>query len=216
MSYVFNGTAKTISLVGITVLDLIDLHSRWKDWVYSGNAGYLSAFKTVGGDIPAIPLYLFLINGWRVVPQSANHTLSVINGIFEVEGGGDPFVDPVGSFIIRINRQTPGIAIGYSSEGNPVVTGDISTISNKLSTLPTLSEIEASTLAKESTVLSRLADADYVAPDNAGIAAIPSASENATAILSAANIAPIASNVKRVNSANIVGTGTELDPWGPV
>lgn len=41
-----------------------------------------------------------------------------------------------------------------------------------IAALPTLSEIEASTLAKEATVLSRLADADYTAPDNAGITAI--------------------------------------------
>ena len=43
---------------------------------------------------------------------------------------------------------------------------------------PTLSEIESSTvLAKEATVASRLASADYVAPDNSGIAAIPTLSE---------------------------------------
>lgn len=92
-----------------------DLYSRWKDWVLSGNAGFLPAFSTVGGDIPAIPLYLFLENGWRVVPQQADHTLTVVGGVFEVQGGGDPFVDPAGSYKIRINRQVPGIAIGYSA-----------------------------------------------------------------------------------------------------
>lgn len=118
MAYTFNGPAKTITLSSGTVsLDLVDLHSRWKDWILAGNSGYAQALSTVGGDIPAIPLYLFLLNGWRIIPQSANHTLTVTSGILEVSGGGDPFVDPVGAYSIRVTRQAPGIAIGYSSNG---------------------------------------------------------------------------------------------------
>lgn len=118
MAYTFNGVTKRITLsAGTVTLDLLDLHSRWKEWLLLGNAGYEQAFRAVGGDIPAIPLYLFILNGWRIVPQSADHTLTVINGVFEVDGGGDPFVDPVGSFKIRINREAPGIAIGYSTTG---------------------------------------------------------------------------------------------------
>jgi len=114
----FDGTAKRITLgAGTTVLTLADLYSRWKDWVLDDHAGFLPAFSTVGGDIPAIPLYLFLENGWRIVPQDADHTLTVLGGILEVQGGGDPFVDPAGVRRIRINRQAPGIAIGYSSNG---------------------------------------------------------------------------------------------------
>lgn len=33
------------------------------------------------------------------------------------QGSSDPFTDPVGSYKIRINRQIPGIAIGYSTSG---------------------------------------------------------------------------------------------------
>lgn len=118
MAYTFNGVAKTITLSsGTLTVDLVDLHSRWKDWAFTDNAGYAQAFRAIGGDIPAIPLYLFILNGWKIVPQAANHTLSVVNGILEVEGGGDPFIDPVGNYKIRINRETPGIAIGYSTTG---------------------------------------------------------------------------------------------------
>lgn len=118
MSYTFNGTTKRITLVGVTTLNLIDLHSRWKEWVLSGNAECLIAFGAVGGDIPAIPLYLFLQNGWKIVPQAADHVLTVSGGILETSDGSDPFVDPSGSYKIRINRQTPGIAIGYSTTGS--------------------------------------------------------------------------------------------------
>ena len=118
MNYTFNGTAKTITIPsGGVTLDLVDLHSRWKEWVLAGNAPSLVAFRAIGGDIPAIPLYLFLLNGWRIIPQASNHTLTVTNGVLEVDGGGDPFVDPAGTYKIRINRQTPGIAIGYSTTG---------------------------------------------------------------------------------------------------
>lgn len=44
----------------------------------------------------------------------------------------------------------------------------------------------------------------------------PSASEIAAAILAAAQITPIHSNVKQVNDTDIDGAGTESDPWGPV
>jgi len=118
VAYTFSGTAKTITLPpGTVTLDLIDLYSRWKDWVLAGNAQHAIAFRAVGGDIPAIPLYLFLLNGWRLIPQSANHVLTVMAGVLEVDGGGEPFNDPAGSYKIRINRETPGIAIGYSSAG---------------------------------------------------------------------------------------------------
>lgn len=118
MAYTFNGTTKRITLsAGTVVLDCANLYSRYKEWVLTGNASPPLAFSTVGGEIPAIPLYLFLENGWRIVPQQADHTLTIIGGVLEVQGGGDPFVDPAGAYKIRINRQTPGIAIGYSSTG---------------------------------------------------------------------------------------------------
>ena len=101
----------------MVTLDLIDLHSRWKEWILAGHAECLLAFSTVGGEITEIPLYLFLQNGWLIVPQSANHVLNVTNGILVGQGAADPFTDPVGSYKIRINRQVPGIAIGYSTSG---------------------------------------------------------------------------------------------------
>lgn len=118
MAYTFNGATKRITLSsGTTSVDLIDLYSRWKDWMASGNAGYALAFSTVGGEISSIPLYLFIENGWRIIPQAADHTLHVINGLLDIVGGGDPFVDPAGAYKIRIYYEKPGIAIGYSTLG---------------------------------------------------------------------------------------------------
>lgn len=142
MSYTFNGTTKRITLPsGMVTLDLIDLYSRWKSWVLAGNAECLLAFATVGGEITEIPLYLFLQNGWLIVPQSANHTLTVTNGILVGQGGADPFTDPVGAYKIRINRQTPGIAIGYSTSGGSG---------------PTAADIAAAVRSELSTEMSRM------------------------------------------------------------
>jgi hypothetical protein len=94
------------------------------DWLLtSDNSKFPLAMQQVGGnDIDAgagtkIPIYAFLSNGWRIKPQEAHHTLSVSDGVLLVDGGGDPFVNTTGSFIVRINYQQPVQAISFSSTG---------------------------------------------------------------------------------------------------
>jgi hypothetical protein len=116
-TYTMNFNASSTA-TGSTIVAEMGGPALVPDWASEGtNAGYPLAFDSVGGEIPAIPLYLFSKNGWDTVPMAANHTLNVVNGIYERAGGGDPFIDPVGSYKIRINRIVPGIAIGYSTSG---------------------------------------------------------------------------------------------------
>lgn len=123
MGYSFDGPNKRINLTtGTVTLGVRDLWSRWVDWMLtSDNSKYLPAFEQVGGnDIDTgagtkIPVYAYLQNGWRIKPQEANHTLGVGDGILLVDGGGDPFVDTTGSFIVRINYQQPVQAISFNS-----------------------------------------------------------------------------------------------------
>lgn len=81
------------------------------------------ALKNVGGDDisitdgTSIPIYAFLINGWRIRPQEANHTLNITDGILVVDGGGDPFLDTLGDYTVRINYQQPVQAIVTSTGG---------------------------------------------------------------------------------------------------
>lgn len=119
MAITFDGPAKRVRLsAGTVTLPVRELWSRYCDWLADGdNSKYLEAMRQVGGDIEAIPIYLFMLNGWRIVPQSADHTLVVDDGVLYVDGGGDPFVDPAGPYKIRIVYQSPGIAIGYSTSG---------------------------------------------------------------------------------------------------
>jgi hypothetical protein len=95
-----------------------DLWSRWVDWfLTSDNSKYLPAFEQVwGNDIDvgawtSIPIYAFLKNGWKIKPQEASHTLNVNDGILLVDGGGDPFTNTTGSYIVRINYSQPVQAI---------------------------------------------------------------------------------------------------------
>ena len=125
MGYSFNGVTKVITLTaGTASVSVRDMYSRWVDWLLtSDNSKYLPAFNTVGGDDidvsqgTKIPIYAFLQNGWRVKPQEANHTLNVTDGILLVDGGGDPFVNTTGSYVVRINYQQPVQAISFTSGG---------------------------------------------------------------------------------------------------
>jgi hypothetical protein len=45
---------------------------------------------------------------------------------------------------------------------------------------------------------------------------IPTAAQNAAAVLAAAEITPIQADIRKVNNYEINGHGTDADPWGPV
>lgn len=131
MAITFDGPAKLAILsAGTVVLSVPDLYSRWKDWVVAGNAQFLPALSPVGGDPidpgagTEIPLYAFLTNGWRVRPQEASHTLAVTGGVLLVDGGGDPFVSTLGSFVVRVNYQQPVQAITVASGSGLSATQD--------------------------------------------------------------------------------------------
>jgi hypothetical protein len=127
MSYTFDGVNKVITLgTGVITMSVRDVYSRWIDWFISasGNQKYLPAFLTVGGDVidaaagTSIPIYGFLVNGWRIRPQEADHTLTVTDGILLVSGGGDPFLNTLGSHVVRVNYQQPVQAITAGGGGN--------------------------------------------------------------------------------------------------
>lgn len=124
-TFQFNGPSKLIVLEpGTTTFSVRDLWSRWVDWVgTSDNSKYLPAMTSVGGnDIDvsvgtSIPPYVFLLNGWKVRPQEANHSLSVTGGVLLVDGGGDPFTNTLGTFNVRINYSQPVQAITVNTGG---------------------------------------------------------------------------------------------------
>lgn len=128
MSLAFDGATKTITISTVNTLDVRDLWSRWVDWlITSDNSKYPIAMFNVGGDdidISAgtkIPIYVFLQNGWKVKPREANHTLAVTNGILLTSDSSDPFINPTGTFTVRINYQQPVQAISFSTGGGATI-----------------------------------------------------------------------------------------------
>lgn len=123
MGIVFNGELKQISLDSNT-LNLPQLWSSWVDWfLISDNSKYPVAFSQLGGNAineaegTFVPLYFFLLNGWKIKPREANHTLAVSGGILLVDGGGDPFINTTGNYVVRINYQQPVQAITVTTGG---------------------------------------------------------------------------------------------------
>ena len=122
MAISFDGATRTISLsAGTVTLDVRDVYSRWKDWMLlSDNSKWPEAFESVGGNPidqnagTYIPAYIYLLNGWHIHPQMANHTLNVVGGILLRAGGGDPFEDVPG-YTVRVNYQQPVQAITVAS-----------------------------------------------------------------------------------------------------
>jgi len=128
MALSFDGATKVVTITTDNTLDVKDLWSRWVDWVLtSDNSKYLPAMAQLGGnDIDvsagtAIPIYIYLLNGWKIKPREANHTLAVTNGILLVDGGGDPFNNTNGAYTVRINYQQPVQAISFATGGGAAV-----------------------------------------------------------------------------------------------
>ena len=124
MAFSFDATNKLIVLsTGTVSIDLADLWTAWKDWVHLGNAGCARALDYVGGEpIDAstgkmVPLFLFLLNGWKIRPYEGDHTVAVTGGTLVDSSGGDPFVSTLGDYTVRIRYEQPVQAIGYSTTG---------------------------------------------------------------------------------------------------
>ena len=115
----FDGNTKIISLT-ITSVAAAEIWSRWCDW-YSLNSNWLPALMEVGGDTLGgglyIPPYFFLLNGWRVRPMEASHTLIITGNLF-VLGGGVPVIPTIGNYNVSVQYTVPVQAQGISVSGS--------------------------------------------------------------------------------------------------
>lgn len=124
MALAFDGTTKVITITVDSTLDVMDLWSRWTDWwLTSDNSKYGVAMEQVGGndiDLVAgtsIPIYIYLLDGWKIKPREANHTLAVTNGILLTDDSSDPFINTTGAFMVRVNYQQPVQALTVATGG---------------------------------------------------------------------------------------------------
>ena len=134
MAISFDGAEQTITLSsGTTTLDAQDAYSRWKDWVITGDgAPWEHAFEAIGGEeIGGSVLtgdYYFLQDGWTVVPQDADHVLTVTGNLYPATPGANMFAMPVGRQIqIQMSRSSLTQTVAVGSGVLPADVTDIAT-----------------------------------------------------------------------------------------
>lgn len=121
MAITFDGASRRI-ILDSAATSAEAIWSAWVDWLAadSTNGRWLPAMRQVGGDDLGgglyIPVYIFLLNGWRVRPMEANHTLVIAGNLF-VDGGGDAVVPTLGSYQVLTKLVVPVLAQGISTSG---------------------------------------------------------------------------------------------------
>jgi len=130
--YTFDGENRIISLdPGVTSFGVIDLYSKWKEWVIvADNAKYPKAFFTIGGEpinsdgSQVISPYFFLDNLWKVRPQETDHELVILGNLLTPDGA-PPTVATIGGFsvyvrtVLSVNSTTTSIEGGAGTVLTP-------------------------------------------------------------------------------------------------
>lgn len=94
---------------GITEIDVEqDLYSDWKEEVQlADNSKYPIAFRSVGGDpisgTQDLGSTFFLLNGWTIRPQEADHQLDITGNLFTDPAGNPLIVPTLGDFTVLVN-----------------------------------------------------------------------------------------------------------------
>ncbi len=124
---------------GILAYDIqIDLYSDAKeDWQANldegGGDGPLGAYpfpvtpiggEPVGGGDVLGDTYL-LTNGWKIRPQSINHTLSLVGNLFS-DDGLEPVLDPIGTFSVRVEKRISTLVESVSVPSSGLTPGEAS------------------------------------------------------------------------------------------
>lgn len=108
----FDGSQKLmVCNEGTTTIDVRLLYSLWKIWAKTeNNLKYAKAFEVVGGEPTSgdniITPYFFVMNGWKIRPQEANHTLKV-EGIILTNDQSSVFVDTLECWRVSIQSILP-------------------------------------------------------------------------------------------------------------
>ena len=90
-----------------------DIYSAWKDVVKEDdNLKYDEAIRTVGGDpisgTQNLGATFFLINGWRILPDSQDHRLQIVGNIF-TDPAGDSISDFPSSGVVIVENTVSNL-----------------------------------------------------------------------------------------------------------
>lgn len=128
----FDGVNKIISITtGTTSFTVKALYSEWKAFVVIGdNAKYLPAFNYVGGDPTTPGQYLgstfFLLNGWKIRPFNADHTL-IIDGNLFTDDQSSPYIATLSPHNVIIQNVFSNLTTTVATGGSTIDAGAIAT-----------------------------------------------------------------------------------------
>ena len=149
ISYEFNGTNKTISVIAldtdyinnVLTISAKDVYSAWKQWCKNDvGLQYLQAFDTLGGDpidnYTSVGDYYFLRtdNGWSIVPPNKDNTVLVVQGNLYPRIPGDHILTPIPNitttFILQTSSLTQTITTGSGVVDANIIAVNSSPVSN--------------------------------------------------------------------------------------
>lgn len=113
MAIVFDPANKRIILDTDSVT-VVELYSRSVDWLtQSDNLKYGQIFRQVGGDAISPTQNLgstfFILNGWKIRPMEAPHTLVVDGNLYTDPAGFSPFTSTLGGFNVNIESKVSNL-----------------------------------------------------------------------------------------------------------
>ncbi len=165
---------------GVTNFDVqVDLYGDWKEWsLETDHLKYEQALRTVGGDPLTAGRYLgdtyFLMNGWKIRPQEADHRLQ-INGNIYSEDGGSITVQTTGNYNVLVENTVSNLVDSTVSNISPTLFVDELKASTWKHSLGTASKnfqdlmVELLTMTKGRIVNSQSGVFDFYDHDNSSI-----------------------------------------------
>lgn len=111
-----DGISRVITLDASASESVPELYSAFAD-AHNANLEWLPAFETLA-QLPLVPVYATLINGWRIRMQSTGvpYIKRFAQGFIQTDDGTDPFVTN-GGVEPRIRFDQPVLAVGYNTGG---------------------------------------------------------------------------------------------------
>lgn len=121
----FDGPTTTITLAsGDTAVEVVDIYSRWKDWVLlSDNSKYLPAFRETGGDPLGGGVYagvnVFIRNdyGWRIKPPEEDIVINLIGNLYPEDPLTIWRLPTTGAYETAINTNNASNLLLFDSGG---------------------------------------------------------------------------------------------------
>jgi len=111
-----------IAKAGVTEIDVqVDLYSDWKEDCLDDTFffGMVQPLRTTGGDDlgggKIIAPYFFFLNGWKLRPDEANHTLTISGNWYDDPAGAGLIVPTVGAYTVNVILERGVDVLGVDS-----------------------------------------------------------------------------------------------------